>query len=176
MQIKKKIVGAHLPVRAAPTQSIPPVVEEKPESLKKKHAGGRPLLFKNAAELENRIDQYFKDCDNRTRKVQEIVRGKVIEIEVANPRPYTLSGLAVALDCDRQTLANYSERDEFFGTVARAKEKCHNYAEESLWIPKISSGVTFVLKNGYGWQDKSEVDHTTQGKSINIYLPKRADK
>ena len=69
---------------------------------KEKNKGGRPLLFKTVKELEDKINAYFEDKNNK---------------------PYTITDLAVWLDCDRKTLTNYEERDKFFPTIKRAKTK-----------------------------------------------------
>ena len=49
---------------------------------------GRPLKYKTAEELDKAIEQYYADCQKQM-------------------RPYTMSGLAVALGIDRKTLLNY---------------------------------------------------------------------
>lgn len=52
---------------------------------------GRPLKFKSVEELQKKIDAYFEDENNK---------------------PYTITDLAVWLDCDRKTLINYEEKEE----------------------------------------------------------------
>lgn len=106
--------------------------------------GGRPLLFKNVKELEEKIDSYFKDEDNK---------------------PYTITDLAVWLDCDRKTLTNYGERDEFFPTIKRAKTKIEAGIEKGallgLYNPTFS---IFNMKNNFGWQDKQEIDTSSTNR------------
>ena len=46
--------------------------------------------------------------------------------------PYTVSGLARALGISRQTLLDYSKRDEFLDTIEAARERCHEFAEKQL--------------------------------------------
>ena len=122
----------------------------------KKNLGGRPLKFKTPKELEQKIEAYFKKCD----RLKE---------------PYTITGLAVELDTSRETLLDYRERDEFSDSITRAKLRFHAYAEKSLWMPKVATGVIFNLKNNYGWKDRSEHDVTSGGKEIQglAYLPER---
>ena len=100
---------------------------------------GCPLKFKTAKELEDKIQAYFTDCE---------VKG----------RPYTISGLALALGVDRKTIVNYSHKEEFFPTIKAARAKCENYAEEQLFIGKNTAGVIFNLKNNYSWRDQQEVN------------------
>ena len=118
--------------------------------------GGRPLKFQGVEELERKIREYFADCDSRIVK-QLTKSGDIVEVNVK--RPYTLSGLAVHLDCSRQTLLNYSRDGQYFDTVARAREKCEHFAEEQLYEGN-DRGAKFCLLNGYGWVDKQEITST----------------
>ena len=93
---------------------------------------GQPLKFKSAEALQKKIDGYFSKCDDKE-------------------KPYTISGLAYALNSCRQTLLNYAERDEYLDTVKRAKLKIEAYAEESLFIARNTNGIMFNLKNNFGW-------------------------
>ena len=70
-----------------------------------------------------------------------------------------MSGLADALDMSRQSLLNYSENEEFFDTITRAKRKCEVYAEERLFDKDGANGAKFSLANNFeGWKEKQEVD------------------
>jgi hypothetical protein len=116
---------------------------------------GRPLKFKSVEVLQERIDDYFNSC------WEENDEGKRIQV-----RPYTITGLANFLDCDRQTLLNYQEKEEFFGTIKRAKSMCEQYVEEYLFTGKNTAGGIFNLVNNYGWQNKHNTDITTNGKEL----------
>lgn len=131
----------------------------------------RPLLFQNEAELQERISNYFYECDNRI-QISYTKDGDMIE--VPNPRPYTISGLAYFLGTNRQTLLNYEQRDEFFDTIRAAKAKIEMFVEESLWLPKVASGVMFNLKNNFNWVDKQNVEHSGEQK-YSIKLPSDID-
>jgi len=100
---------------------------------------GRPPKYKTAEELQDRIDNYFKDCDEKE-------------------KPYTITGLGLALDMSRQDLINYSNKEEFFDTIKKAKARVENYLEERLINDSSATGIIFNLKNNYGWKDKQEVD------------------
>ena len=119
----------------------------------------RPLKYQDPIKLQDRIDEYFERCDNRTRN--EIVRTKdgVELVPVPWPIPYTIEGLAVWLDTNRQTLLNYSQKDAFFDVISRAKERIQaNKVEGGLdgtYNPKMAE---FMLKNNYGYMDKKEDD------------------
>lgn len=114
-----------------------------------KHAGGRPLKFKSVEDMQIMIDAYFKECDE-------------------NKKPYTVTGLAYALDTDRQTLIEYTERNEYTNTIKRAKDKCQRYAEEQLFRPSQVAGVIFNMKNNYGWKDVQEVVTTNNNISVTL--------
>ena len=117
---------------------------------------GRPLKFTSVEELEEKIQQYFDECDSRV--VTKVTKqGDIVDVNM--PRPYTLSGLACYLDCNRQTLLNYSKQEKFFGTIARAKEKCERFAEEQLYEGN-DRGAKFCLLNGYGWSDTQKLELT----------------
>lgn len=109
--------------------------------MNEKHAGGRPPKYTNAEEMQEKIDKYFIECDVKN-------------------EPYTVTGLALALDVDRRTLLNYSEKDEFFPTIKKAKLKVENYLEKRLINDSSTTGIIFNLKNNYDWRDKQEIEHS----------------
>lgn len=123
-----------------------------------KNKVGRPLKFKSVEELENRIKEYFKECD-RWRPVQVVFKWEVNT--VMKQIPYTITGLASFLWTNRQTLINYEEKEEYFDTVKRAKEKVERDMEERamMWENNATMSI-FSLKNNFDWKDKSEVDET----------------
>lgn len=162
------------------------------------HPGGRPLKFQSVQELQEKIDAYFAECDPHMFESEEweVVRnsdGTKVKDEngydklalikrkrMTGQVPYTVTGLALALDTTRETLIDYEngnrdlgEDDEnydpdvakFSDTIKRAKEKIHNYLEKNLNSPS-PTGTIFNLKNNYGWKDKTETDITSGGEKI----------
>lgn len=141
---------------------------------------GRPLKFKSAKELQEKIDAYFADCDPHMEEVTEWVEARdekgtlkkdehglnyLVEVShkiMTQQKPYTITGLALALDTSRETLLEYEDKEEFVDTIKKAKDKCHNYVETSL-LTSNPTGAIFNLKNNYGWKDKSEVDQNVKG-------------
>lgn len=123
-----------------------------------KHAGGRPAKFKTRLELVAAIQEYFDYCDNRV--VTMYVKDLGDNVSIANPAPYTMSGLARFLGVDRGTLLSYSKKDEFYSTIQAAKAKVEECVETRLLEGKASTGAIFALKNNHGWwADKTEVDN-----------------
>lgn len=100
----------------------------------------RPLKFQSISDLQCTIDAYFADC---------IKDGVQV-------RPYSITGLALALDTCRQTLLNYEEKPEFVDAIKRAKLRVENYYEERLPFAN-ATGPIFALKN-FDWKDSQ--DHT----------------
>lgn len=129
---------------------------------------GRPLLFASKEELQSKIDAYFKECDSSL-----LPDGKTT-------KPYTITGLAVALKTSRQTLINYEEREAFFDTIKDAKSRIENSYEERALSGMASAPVSiFTLKNNFNWRDNLDVDHTSNGKPIpllNGILDNNSDK
>lgn len=127
------------------------------EVVSRNNKVGRPLKFKSVEELEKKIDAYFKDKNNI---------------------PYTVTDLAVWLDCDRRTLTNYEEKDEFFPTIKKAKTKIEASIEKGALMGVYNPTFSiFNMKNNFGWQDKHEVD-TTNSNRVQIIndLPSGANE
>lgn len=151
--------------------------------MTEKNQGGRPLKFKTAEELDEKIQEYFRSCWTPKLDMfgnQIFVKGedgkKTGEKVMTQSKPYTLTGLAVYLDCSRDTLYNYEQEkhedidDElskkFSDTIKKAKEIIYAFAEEFLYSGKNPTGAIFNLKNNWGWKDKTETDLTSLGKQI----------
>ncbi len=111
---------------------------------------GQPLLFKTKEDLQEKIDAYFASC---YRFNEETEQNECI-------RPLTISWLAVDLETSRRTLVNYEEKEEFFHTIKKAKQRIESWTEEQLYRNTQVTGVIFNLKNNYDWKDKQEIDQT----------------
>jgi len=96
---------------------------------------GRPLKYKDPQEMQKDIDAYFASCDD--------------------DNPPLISGLAYHLDMTTESLRNYQNRDEFFATIRKAKQKVEMALEKRL-NQAAPVGAIFSLKNNFGWKDKSE--------------------
>ena len=107
---------------------------------KKKNKVGKPLKYTSVEDMKKDIDRYFEECEE-------------------NGLPLTVTGLAMALKMDRQTLINYSKKEEYFGTIKEARLKIENFLEINLYNNNVT-GTIFNLKNNFGWKDKQEVEHS----------------
>ena len=108
-----------------------------------KNKGGRPLLFKTVEELEEKIESFYDYCEERE-------------------LPLTFERLAVFLGVDRKTVYNYSEKDEFFPTFKRVRERIQaDIMEKGLSGSINPTFGIFCLKN-YGYTDKQEIESTVR--------------
>jgi hypothetical protein len=123
---------------------------------------GRPPLFTDVESLEKAINEYFDYCDNRIQQVYSKKQEAVIEI--INPEPYTMAGLAYYLHMDRTTLLNYKKRtddngQEFFSAIKSARDRVAMDVERRL-MEGQATGAIFNLKNNFGYVDKTEQENS----------------
>lgn len=111
----------------------------------------QPLLFKTKEDLQEKIDAYFNSCYTVNAEwVKECTR------------PLTISWLALELETSRQTLINYEQKEQFFDTIKKAKQRIESWTEEQLYRNTQVTGVIFNLKNNYDWKDKQEIEQKTE--------------
>ena len=115
---------------------------------------GRPRMFNSAEEMQEKIDSYFSSCFI----IKYDDEGNITEMK--RIRPWTMSGLADALDMSRQSLINYSKDDEFFDTITRARRKIEIYNEEMIYSKEKYNGARFSLENNFGWKENKSVEHS----------------
>lgn len=102
---------------------------------------GRPLAYQTVEELQEKIDAYFADRDTAE-------------------RPYTIYGLALALDMDRKRLLQYEGRPAFCHAIKAAKERIRASVEDRIMAGQQNvAGLIFWLKNNAEWADKKEIEH-----------------
>ena len=104
--------------------------------MHKKHAGGRPPKYSSPEVMQEVMIAYFESCKQ-------------------HGKPYTMSGLALALDISRMTLINYRNRNrEFEYVVKRARLFVEQSNEELLFVGSKGQvkGAIFTLKANFGWR------------------------
>ena len=120
---------------------------------------GRPKKFTDVEVLQEKIDQYFADCDERKAK-------------------YTVPGLARALGfLSRASVWEYSKRPEFTDTIKGALLKMEQQRAEDLLTENNPVGKIFDLKNNFGWKDQKDIGvsgglEIISGISITLVKPK----
>jgi len=81
---------------------------------------------------------------------------------------YTVTGLCLHLDTNKQTILNYQHRDEYSEMIQRAKLRVEHSYEMCLRNKDKVTGEIFALKN-FGWSDRQEIAHSGSiGITINI--------
>lgn len=135
----------------------------RPKGSKNPNAGRKPK-WESPEELEELIEKYLKSCWTVKRDMfgNPVKDPETKEEILQQTKPYTISGMALYLDCDRHFLLEYAKKDKFSATIKKARNICQAYAEESLFSNK-ATGAIFNLKNNYGWKDKTEVDQNVNG-------------
>ena len=89
------------------------------------------------------------------------------------PAPYTMSGLALALDLSRQGLINYEQKLQFFDAIKKARQRVEAQLEERMMEKtEFTPGQIFVAKNNFGWKDKTETEHSGEIRGV-AYLPQK---
>lgn len=104
---------------------------------------GRPPLYDDPEEVKAIIDDYFLSVTHIHPETEQ---------EISRP---TMAGLAYALKMSRQSLINYGNKEEFFDTIKRARDRVEVALEENLYGNNVT-GTIFNLKNNFGWKDKTE--------------------
>lgn len=134
----------------------------------KKHPGGRPPKFESAEQMQELIDKYFTECDGKPLLDENgiPIRNKYGKIIRDDRKPYTITGLALALGfTTRQALLNYEGKEEFVDTVRRAKSRVERYAEERLYDKDGANGAKFSLANNFkGWSEKQQIEGSINTK------------
>jgi len=130
--------------------------------MTEKNKGGRPLKFKTPEELQKKIDEYFK---SRYRKVYIQKTGEFLKDPETNEyiyeqhRPMTIASLAVFLGTNRQTLINYTNKQEYFDTVTRAKDIVEGWNSEALFDKDKHKGASFSATNNFKYNNSSKIEH-----------------
>lgn len=129
---------------------------------------GRPPKYKSKEEIEEKIEQYFKDCEGHplTDNEGNQVYNKWGYPVIVDKKPPTVTGLALALGfTNRLSLLNYQGKKEFVNTITRAKARVEQYAEERLFDKDGSGGAQFSLRNNFkGWNGEQAVNEDTLQK------------
>jgi len=133
---------------------------------------GTSKMFATPKELQDAIDKYFDKCDSNSIEIYS--KSAQSKETIKRQIPYTIEGLCVVLECDRDTLLNYEKKkgyEDYFGTIKRAKMKIQlNKVERGLMGTSNSAVTIFDLKNNHNYKDKSESNIQHSGEINNNSL------
>lgn len=101
---------------------------------------GRPRIYQSVEEIDEVIEDYKTQC---------LIDGK---------RP-TVTGATMHLGfCDKTTLYDYRDREEFSHSIKSLLLFVENGYEQALHGNSVTGSI-FALKN-MGWKDKTETEHS----------------
>lgn len=123
---------------------------------------GRPPAFETPEELQEKINEYFKEGVT----VKKVVIGKAPNNYTLDVEVPTISGLAYYIGFEsRQSFYDYEKKSEFTYTIRKVRLFIEQHYEEMLQTGN-TVGAIFALKN-FGWKDKQEVEQSG-GTSITV--------
>ncbi len=109
------------------------------------------MAFKTVEELEEKVESFFTSEDAFIINYKDGEEDKIFAP--------TMAGLALHLGVDRRTIVNYSNKEEYFPTIRKARARIESHLEKKLYGNNVT-GLIFNLKNNFDWKDKSEVAQT----------------
>ena len=126
---------------------------------------GRPPKYTDPQEMQDKIDEYFKECEKG--KEVTIIR-KQQAVTLNQPMPPTTAGLAVYLGfADRQSLQDYAKHNHhkdidakksFSFILAHARTRIEQTliagAASGTWEPKV---ISIVLSTVHKYANKQEL-------------------
>ena len=125
-----------------------------------KHAGGRPPLYSDEKELENKIDEYFEACQPEYAKDDE---GMIITTSkgaiLLNLNAPSLSGLALFLGyADRRSIYDNEQNEKFSHIIKRARTRVEEWVYQHSLDGSVPPAVGIFILKQFGYTDKQEID------------------
>jgi hypothetical protein len=122
---------------------------------------GRPPIYTTPEELQEKINDYFKNGVESKPIVVGKGDGKTV-IDIPVP---TITGLCLYCGFEsRQSFYDYEKREQFSYIIKKARLFVEKHYEELLQVGN-TTGAIFALKN-MGWIDRVNQDVTTNGKDV----------
>lgn len=117
---------------------------------------GRPRIYEGEEDLDAAVQSYIDLCKEEKKKP-------------------TVTGATIHLGfCDKTTLYDYRDREEFSHSIKRLLLFVENGYEESLHTTTVTGSI-FALKN-MGWKDRTEVDQNMNIKGGITLIEEPADE
>lgn len=116
---------------------------------KTKSKGGRPPSFKSPEELENKIQKYLKECEEKE-------------------KPVLVVGFAVFCNVHKDTIYEYAKKPEYSDSLKRLTQAAeHSLVSGGLVGKYNSSFAIFLAKNNHKYKDK--VEQEVQVKKVKSF-------
>jgi len=131
------------------TRDLP---DENPSDL------GRPPFYDDPEEMEERIDEYFRLCDEG-KTITRYNSKKKQEETYTREIPYTVPGLCDYLGFEsRNALRDYGLRPIFASTIARARQRIERQrVENALLGEQEPRFAMFDLTNNFGYKAEQDI-------------------
>jgi len=119
---------------------------------------GRPPYYDDPEEMEEKINEYFKLCDEG-REVERYDRKRQVVHTYKERIPYTVPGLALYLGfTGKNILQEYDKKPRFSGTIARARSIIENQrVEKALTGDHDARFTMFDLTNNFGYKAEQDI-------------------
>ena len=72
----------------------------------------------------------------------------------------TITGLALALGCDKETIREYRERDQFSAPIKNAYLRVEREHELNLHDARVPPAKTIFALSNFGWKNPQHIDQT----------------
>lgn len=135
---------------------------------------GRPLKFNDPQKLQEAVETYFDRLTvwNYAEGVDPVSLKPRKRLQRQFLNPPTMSGLAVSLGINRQSLIKYASgemswnsepiseevKKQLVDTIRNAHARVEEYGHEALYTAKSAVGPVFSLKNNHAdWEDVSTI-------------------
>ena len=119
---------------------------------------GRPPFYTDPEEMQERIDEYFRLCDEG-REIERYDKKRQIVHKYRERVPYTVPGLALYLGFTGKNVFNdYEKKPLFQGTIARARSIIENQRVEKALTGEHEARFTmFDLTNNFGYKAEQDI-------------------
>jgi hypothetical protein len=135
---------------------------------------GRDKIFSTPEMLWEAACEYFEWCDENPWLEQDWVGKDGDQVEKRHPRPFTLTGLCVYLDCGEETLRRYGKDDsykDFWGIYTRVEQIIRTQKFEGAATGFFNANI---IARDLGLTDKTDI--TTGGDKLPQTVIKWGDK
>lgn len=156
--------------------------KERKKHKRRPKYSGQKSAFNSPIKLQEAVDEYFDSCFgfmyDKNGNIKYDRNGEPIRYQ---NKPFTVSGLALAIGVSTKTLNRYCtgnfdiEFDDdpmtktYKQILVEAKQKIESFAESRLYDKEGQLGARFVLDSSFGWCTQKE-QAEIQERQFNMWL------